>query len=63
MDFLLLLPRLLLGGHALHDFPQVLPPDLGHRLAQLVGLEDAYRYFCHHCPEPDDWAEDLADEA
>ncbi len=53
MDFLLLLPRLLLGGHPLHDLPQVLPPDLGHRLAQLVGLEDAYRLFCDHCPDED----------
>lgn len=55
MDFLLLLPRLLLGGHALHDLPQQLPPDLGHRLARLVGLDDAYAFFCDHCPDEDLW--------
>jgi len=61
VDYLLLLPRLLTGGHPLHELPQLLPPDLGHRVARLLGLQDGYAYFCHHCPEPDLWP-DTPDE-
>lgn len=40
---------------ALTDLPNVLPPRVGHWVADRLGLGHAYEFFCDHCPAPVLW--------
>lgn len=46
------LPRL---PSDLTDIPNVIPPRVGHWIADRIGLTHAYEFFCKHCPEPTLW--------